>query len=163
MNRLARVAQHVLGDSSLEAVGPLEQLPTASESPIVQKLKGKIAALAKQQNAIKAELLKIGDTKIQDITVEMCINGARSIKSMVTDTSDLDAKLGIAYRGKSLFDCNKELPKAPGGEAALPEAAFWLLLTGEVPTVEETAAFTKELHSRSGVPANVITTLNAVP
>ena len=31
--------------------------------------------------------------------------------------------------GKSLFDYNKELPKAPGGEAALPEAAFWLLLT----------------------------------
>merc|ERR1719394_605633 len=138
-------------------------MPTsAAGSPIMQKLKGKIAELAKKQTALKADLLKKGDTKIQDLTVEMCINGARSIKMMVTDTSDLDAKTGIAYRGKSLFDCNKELPKAPGGEAALPEAAFWLLLTGEVPTVEDTAAFTQELHSRCHIPANVIATLNAL-
>jgi len=129
----------------------------------MQKLKGKIAALAKEQTAKKAELLKKGDTKIQDLTVEMCIQGARSIKMMVTDTSDLDAKTGIAYRGKSLFDCNKELPKAPGGEAALPEAAFWLLLTGEVPSVEETKAFTAEIHSRASIPQHMITTLSAIP
>jgi len=129
----------------------------------MQKLKGKIAALAKEQTAKKAELLKKGDTKIQDLTVEMCIQGARSIKMMVTDTSDLDAKTGIAYRGKSLFDCNKELPKAPGGEAALPEAAFWLLLTAEVPTAEETKAFTAEIHSRASIPQHMITTLSAIP
>merc|ERR1712194_417162 len=135
----------------------------AAASPIMQKLTSKIAALAKTQIALKAELLKAGDTKIPDVTVEMAINGARGIKSMVTDTSDLDATTGIAYRGLSLFECNKQLPKAPGGEAALPEAAFWLLLTGEVPTDEETRAFTAELHSRSAIPANVFATLNAIP
>lgn len=162
MQRLARIAQHVTAGGPLQA-SPLEPVPTASESPIMQKLKGKIAALAKEQTAKKAELLKKGDTKIQDLTVEMCIQGARSIKMMVTDTSDLDAKTGIAYRGKSLFDCNKELPKAPGGEAALPEAAFWLLLTGEVPSVEETKAFTAEIHSRASIPQHMITTLSAIP
>merc|ERR1712194_333316 len=40
---------------------------------------------------------------------------------------------------------------------------FWLLLTGEVPTAEETKAFTAELHSRSAIPANVGVTLNAIP
>jgi len=129
----------------------------------MQKLTEKIGALAKKQQALKASLLKNGDAKIGDVTVEQCINGARGIKAMVTDTSDLDASTGIAYRGKSLFDCQKELPKAPGGESALPEAAFWLLLTGEVPTNEETVAFTKELHSRSHVAENVFVTLNAVP
>jgi len=163
MQRLARIAQHVTAAGGpLQA--PLEPMPTsAAGSPIMQKLRGKIAALAKEKTALKAELLKKGDTKIQDLTVEMCITGGRSIKMMVTDTSDLDAKTGIAYRGKSLFDCNKELPKAPGGESALPEAAFWLLLTGEVPTEEETKAFTAELHSRSAIPENMYTTLNAVP
>lgn len=32
---------------------------------------------------------------------------------------------------------NKKLPKAPGGQVALPEGAFWLLVTGQVPTDEE--------------------------
>merc|ERR1719343_772062 len=109
--------------------------------------------LIKDCQARKTELLKNhGETKIQDLTVEMCINGARSMKTMVTETSDLDANKGIAYRGMSLFDCNKELPKAPGGEAALPEAAFWLLLTGEVPTSEDVSAMTAELHARSALP-----------
>merc|ERR1711972_682566 len=70
---------------------------------------------------------------------------------------------GIAYRGKSLYECNARLPKAPPGEAALPEAAFWLLLTGEVPTDAECKAFTDELHSRSDVPANVMTTIDSLP
>ena len=35
-----------------------------------------------------------GERKIQDVTVEMAINGARAIKSMVTETSDLDASTG---------------------------------------------------------------------
>jgi citrate synthase len=93
----------------------------------------------------------------------MCINGARSVKAMVTETSDLDAHTGIAYRGLSLFDTNQALPKAPGGEAGLPEAAFWLLLTGDVPSAEDTAAFTAELHSRAGVPSNVLATINSLP
>jgi len=157
---LNRIARHVTAASATPAHLISE---ATSASPIMQKLTAKIEALAKTQIALKAELLKAGDTKIQDLTVEMCINGARSIKAMVTDTSDLDANTGIAYRGLSLFECNKQLPKAPGGESALPEAAFWLLLTAEVPTEEETRAFTAELHSRSAIPANVIATLSAIP
>merc|ERR1719221_998576 len=136
MNRLTRITRHV-NDGCDEPTSSLKCQPTAA-SPIVEKLKGKIAALVKVKAAEKADLLKKhGDTKIQDVTVEMCVNGARGMKTMVTETSDLDAQKGIAYRGLSLFDCNKQLPKAPGGEAALPEAAFWLLLTGEVPSEED--------------------------
>uniref|UniRef100_A0A6U6PPZ8 Citrate synthase n=1 Tax=Zooxanthella nutricula TaxID=1333877 RepID=A0A6U6PPZ8_9DINO len=162
MQRVAVLSQHVVAGGP--ARPPLGAAATsAAASPIVAKLKGKIAALAKDRVALKAELLKAGDTKIQDLTVEMCINGARSIKAMVTETSDLDAAKGIAYRGLSLFEANQKLPKAPGGESGLPEAAFWLLLTGEIPSAEETAAFTAELHARSAVPANVLTTLATLP
>jgi len=156
MERINRIAQHV-------SASGLAPNPTAA-SPCVESLKAKIAALAKQKTALKADLLKsYGEKKIQDVTVEMAINGARSMKSMVTETSDLDANTGIAYRGKSLYECNKELPKAPGGSCALPEAAFWLLLTGEVPSDAESKAFTEELHKRSSVPANVMATLDSLP
>lgn len=156
-DRIARVARHVQ---------PLVVVPTAAapvDSPIIASLKNKIAALAKKQVALKAELLKVGDKKIQDVTVEQCINGARSIKAMVTETSDLDANDGIFYRGMSLMEVNKALPKAPGGESGLPEAAFWLLLTGEVPTEEECRLFTEELHKRAHVPENVLRTIESLP
>jgi len=162
MQRLARIAGHVAPSGA--AAGLLPQPASSAPSPILATLKAKISALLKEQVALKNDLLKNhGETKIQDVTVEMAINGARSMKTMVTDTSDLDANDGISYRGMSLYEVNKKLPKAPGGSCALPEAAFWLLLTGEVPTDLETRAFTDELHSRSSVPANVTATLNSVP
>lgn len=157
LSRISRIARHVHPAAS--GVAPA----TPTDSAIVAALKEKIATLAKKQSALKAELLKAGDTKIQDVTVEMCINGSRSIKTMVTETSDLDANTGISYRGKSLYECNAELPKAPGGSCALPEAAFWLLLTGEVPTEAECKAFTEELHKRASVPANVMATIDSLP
>jgi len=160
MERVARIVGHVNAEARAQA---LNASPCLAASPILAELKGKIAALGKEKLALKAELLKNGEAKIQDVTVDMCINGARSVKAMVTETSDLDAQTGISYRGKSLYECNKELPKAPGGESALPEASFWLLLTGEVPTQAQTKAFTEELHRRSAVPANVWATLDSLP
>uniref|UniRef100_A0A7S3TLM9 Citrate synthase n=1 Tax=Strombidinopsis acuminata TaxID=141414 RepID=A0A7S3TLM9_9SPIT len=163
MDRIVRIAKHVAPCSSSPTNDMLELRPTSSTSPIMDTLKGKIAALAKTRSALKAELLKVGDTKIQDLTVEMAINGARGIKAMVTETSDLDAQTGITYRGMSLFEVNKALPKAPGGESGLPEASFWLLLTGEVPSDSECKAFTEELHRRSSIPQNVLATLAGLP
>jgi len=82
---------------------------------------------------------------------------------MVTETSDLDAMKGIAYRGLSLYECNKQLPKADGGEVGLPEASFWLLLTGEVPSDAECKAFTEEIHRRATVPQYAMAIIDALP
>ena len=38
------------------------------------------------------------------------------------------------YRNYTLKELQELLPKAAGGEEPLPEGAFWLLLTGEIPT-----------------------------
>lgn len=161
MHRVARIAEHVTTSAQCPS---LSGSPTAASSPIVERLKAKIAAMIPERMALKQDLLKThGETKVQDVTVEMVINGARSMKTMVTETSDLDAHTGIAYRGLSLYDTNQALPKAPGGEAGLPEAAFWLLLTGEVPSADETAAFTAELHSRAAIPDNVLATIASLP
>jgi citrate synthase len=161
MERLARIAGHVNVNAQHNVLSPI---PTLGSSPILTTLKGKMAPLIKEKIALKAKLLKeVGETKIQDLTVEMAINGSRNIKGMVTETSDLDAMKGIAYRGLSLYECNEKLPKAPNGEVALPEAAFWLLLTGEIPTDAEVKALTQELHSRSAIPQYAMKIMDALP
>lgn len=58
----------------------------------------------------------------------------RGIKGLVCETSVLDADEGIRFRGYSIPECQKLLPKAPGGTEPLPEGIFWLLITGEIPT-----------------------------
>ena len=69
--------------------------------------------------------------------------GMRGIKGLVTETSVLDPDEGIRFRGYSIPECQKLLPKAAGGEEPLPEGLFWLLLTGQVPSQEQVAAITK--------------------
>lgn len=63
--------------------------------------------------------------------------GMRGIKGLVYETSLLDAEEGIRFRGFSIPECRQLLPKAPGGSEPLPEALFWLLLTGEVPSQQQ--------------------------
>lgn len=56
------------------------------------------------------------------------------MKGMVTETSVLDPDEGIRFRGYSIPECQKMLPKAPGGEEPIPEGIWWLLCTGDIPT-----------------------------
>lgn len=49
----------------------------------------------------------------------------------------LGAPQGIRFRGYSIPECQKKLPKAAGGEEPLPEGLFWLLVTGDIPTQEQ--------------------------
>ena len=65
----------------------------------------------------------------------------------MTETSVLDPEEGIRFRGYSIPECQKLLPKgkvAKGkAEAPLPEGLFWLLLTGEVPSQAQVDAVSK--------------------
>lgn len=69
--------------------------------------------------------------------------GMRGIKGLVTETSVLDPEEGIEFRNLSIPDCQRVLPKAPGGEEPLPEGLFWLLITGKVPTEAQVQAISK--------------------
>lgn len=107
-------------------------------------MKDRLAELIPEAQAdIKAFRAEHGSKSIGEVTVDMAYGGMRGIKGLVTETSVLDADEGIRYRGKTLFECKEQLPKAPGGTQMLPEGVFWLLLTGEVPTDEQSAALSK--------------------
>ena len=69
--------------------------------------------------------------------------GMRGIKGLVTETSVLDPDEGIRFRGYSIPECQKLLPKAAGGTEMLPEGLFWLLLTGDIPTDAQVKALSK--------------------
>ena len=61
----------------------------------------------------------------------------RGIKGLVTETSVLDPNEGIRFRNYTIPECQKLLPKAPGGQEPLQEGLFWLLLTSQIPTQQQ--------------------------
>lgn len=104
-----------------------------------------------------------GSTKIGDVTVGMAYGGMRGIKGLVTETSVLDPEEGIRFRGYSIPECQQLLPSAEGGEEPLPEAIFWLLCTGEIPTKAQTDAISREWAARAELPQHVVMMLNNFP
>jgi citrate (Si)-synthase len=89
--------------------------------------------------------------------------GMRGIKGLVCETSVLDPDEGIRFRGLSIPECQKVLPKAPGGQEPLPEGLFWLLITGNVPSQAQVDALSREWANRAALPAHVVTMLNNFP
>ncbi|EGE03895.1 citrate synthase [Trichophyton mentagrophytes] len=93
-----------------------------------------------------------GHKVLGEVTLDQVYGGARGIKSLVWEGSILDSEEGIRFRGKTIPECQKLLPKAPGGQEPLPEGLFWLLLTGEVPTEQQVRDLSAEWAARSDVP-----------
>ena len=63
---------------------------------------------------IKTLLDQYGDKVINEVTVQQVIGGMRGIKSLITDISYLDPYEGIRYRGYTLPEVIKKLPKPQG-------------------------------------------------
>eukprot|EP01133_Synstelium_polycarpum_P000221 gene221-269_t len=104
-----------------------------------------------------------GDVIIGTCTVTQAYGGMRSVKSLVTETSSLDAEKGITFRGLTIPECQAKLPKAPGGSEPLPEGILWLLLTGEVPSTAQVQQLSKDLAARAGLPKFVTEMIKNFP
>ncbi|XP_035765155.1 citrate synthase, mitochondrial [Neolamprologus brichardi] len=99
--------------------------------------------IPKEQTRIKNFKQQYGKTNIGQITVDMVSGG------------DFCTRLGIRFRGYSIPECQKLLPKAPGGEEPLPEGLFWLLVTGQIPTEEQVSRCKKLLSCSDHEGGNV--------
>ena len=104
-----------------------------------------------------------GDGKISDVTIAQAIGGARGVKCLVTDISYLDPYEGIRFRGKTIPETFEALPKVPGREYPYVEGFWWMLLTGEVPTKEQTLEVVEDWKIRSTVPEYVFDLLRTMP
>lgn len=121
------------------------------------------AKIPKEQERVKSFRKNHGNTKVGEVTVDMMYGGMRGIKGLVCETSVLDPDEGIRFRGLSIPECQKVLPKAPCGNEPLPEGLFWLLITGDVPTEEQVKHISKEWATRAELPQHVVTLLNNLP
>lgn len=119
--------------------------------------------IPKEQERVKSFRKEFGNTKVGEVTIDMMYGGMRGIKGLVCETSVLDPDEGIRFRGYSIPECQKLLPKAKGGQEPLPEGLFWLLITGDVPNQAQVDALSKEWAARAALPAHVVTMLNNFP
>ncbi|XP_026479430.1 probable citrate synthase 2, mitochondrial [Ctenocephalides felis] len=132
-----------------------------AESTNLKTVLSKIVPI--EQNRVQEFRKAHGNKKICDVTVDMIYGGMRGMKGLVCQTSVLDPDEGIRFRGLSIPECQKLLPKAENGEEPLPEGLFWLLITGKVPTEEQVKALSKEWAERATLPAHVVCLLNNMP
>ncbi|RWS00361.1 citrate synthase 1-like protein, partial [Dinothrombium tinctorium] len=119
--------------------------------------------IAQHQKKVKEFRSVYGSKTIGETTVDQVYGGMRGIKALVTETSNLDPEEGITFRGYSIPQCRKLLPKAEGGEEPLPEGIFWLMLTGDVPTSEQVKSVSKAWAAHADLPSHVVTMLNNFP
>ncbi|TKA81858.1 2-methylcitrate synthase, mitochondrial [Friedmanniomyces simplex] len=126
-----------------------------------------LKATLKECIPAKRELLKKvkahASKTIGEVKIENTLGGMRGLKAMVWEGSVLDANEGIRFHGRTIKDCQNELPKGTSGTEMLPEAMFWLLLTGQVPSTPQVRAFSKELAQKSHLPDFVTSMLDNFP
>lgn len=125
-----------------------------------EKFKAKADAAAAE---IKEILKEHGNKVIGEVQLAQIYQGMRGITGLVTETSLLDAKEGIRFRGYSIPELQEKLPKAKHGEQPLPEGLFYLMLTGDLPTPEDANYITDIWQRRSHVPNHVFAAIDALP
>ncbi len=130
------------------------------ESTLKKKLKEKIEAFRPRTMKLNKEL---GDVVIDKVTIGQAIGGARDVRCLVTDISYLDPQEGIRFRGKTIPETFAALPKVPGAEQPYVEGFFYFLLTGEIPTIDQTLEVVEEWKARAKAPEYVYDVLRAIP
>ncbi|WP_336515829.1 citrate (Si)-synthase, eukaryotic [Pollutibacter soli] len=130
----------------------------------MEEIKDRFKVKAEELGAEIKEILKThGKKKIGEVTLSQIYQGMRGITGLVTETSLLDANEGIRFRGYSIPELQKDLPKAKGGSEPLPEGLFYLMLVGDMPTEADVNMLTANWQRRSHVPNYVFDTIEALP
>lgn len=119
-------------------------------------------------SALKTELKTLtkehGDKVVDQVKLAQVTGGMRGIKSMLWETSELDAFEGIRFRGYSIPQLQEILPKSRNdGKQALPEGLFWLMLVDEVPTQEDVEWLSDEWEKRASIPQGTYDAINSLP
>jgi citrate synthase len=100
---------------------------------------------------------------VDTVTIEEVIGGMRDIKSLLTDISSVDPGEGIRFRGLTITETLKQLPKGRGAKLPLVGGLYYLLLVGEIPTREQALEVEAEWARRAMIPDHVYKMLKAMP
>ena len=125
-----------------------------------EKLAAQLPAWRERMKALAKEHAEV---VVDKVTVGQIVGGMRDIKSLVTDISFVDPAEGIRFRGMSIPEVLKALPKNRGNKIPLVGGLYYLLLIGEVPTREQALEVEAEWAKRAVVPDHVYKMLKSMP
>jgi citrate synthase len=118
------------------------------------KLRDKLAkTIPALRDDIKGLVKQSGDKVISEVTVAQAYGGMRGVKALICDTSVVPPDKGLIIRNHPVSELKDKLP----------EAVFYLLVTGEMPDDEALQSLTNDLGVRAAVPEYVWKTLAAMP
>ncbi len=127
-------------------------------------LKERLAQKIEEHRPRTTKLLKEhSDVKLGNVTIGQAIGGGRGVRMLVTDISYLDPMEGIRFRGYTIPEVLEKLPKPNGAEYPCVESFWWLLLTGDIPTKEESQAVRAEFGTKKIIPQYVIELMRKMP
>ncbi len=121
------------------------------------------AQLPAWRERIKSLAKEHADVKVEDVTIGQIVGGMRDIKSLLSDVSFVDPAEGIRFRGLSIPEMLKALPKARGGKMPMVGGLYYLLMVGEVPTKEQALEVEAEWAKRADIPDYVYKMLKTMP
>ncbi len=127
---------------------------------VKDKISAQLPALRERVNRLIHEH---GEDKIGEVNVAQIYGGMRSVKSLVTDISYVDPNEGIHLRGHTISELLEELPKLDGAEVPLVGGLYYLLLLGELPSLEEAMEVENEWKARWEIPPYVFDILRSMP
>jgi citrate synthase len=104
-----------------------------------------------------------GDVVLGQVTIDQVLSGMKGIPALLTETSKLDANEGIRFRGYSLPELQKKLPKLEEAGEPLPEGLFYLMMTGEIPDKDDVINISKDWATRAHVPQHTFDVIDALP
>ncbi len=121
------------------------------------------AQLPAWRDRIRTLAKEHADVVVDTVTIGEVVGGMRDTKSLLTDISYVDPGEGIRFRGMSIPEVLKKLPKARGGKMPLVGGLYYLLMVGEVPTKEQAMEVEAEWAKRADVPDYVFKTIKTMP
>ncbi|EHM99835.1 Cit3p [Saccharomyces cerevisiae x Saccharomyces kudriavzevii VIN7] len=105
--------------------------------------------IPQKRNTVKELKSTYGGTVVGPITISSVLGGMRGNQSMFWQGTSLDPEHGIRFQDLTIEQCQKRLPNTGvDGDNFLPESMLWLLMTGSVPTFEQTGSLRRELAIR---------------
>jgi len=159
----ARSATRALRASKFAQNSPVAYNASRSYATAEPDLKETLKSIIPEKRELLKKVKAHSSKTIGEVKIENTLGGMRGLKAMVWEGSVLDANEGIRFHGKTIKDCQKELPKGTSGTEMLPEAMFWLLLTGQVPSTNQVRTFSKELAEKAQLPKFVTKMLDDFP
>lgn len=102
-----------------------------------------------------------GNVVVDNMTIGQLIGGMRGSKLLVTETSAPDPEKGILFRGLTVQEVLRRLPR--NERYPMVEGMLFFLVTGEIPSMDDVEDLRMELARRAHLPQDTIDLMNTLP